>query len=498
MKSADRVVEYGSVVGAGTITVTGALGASRTFAQDFANTDVVQYWTSLPDGSKWEKCRGTLTIGPPRTLTRTVMASSNGGAAVSWTALDDVRVYTVCPAEVLAALTQGGLANTRPWWVGTGGSWLDYTIGIGTTWVKKLWTGTVDLEQGRADITNGIFVASPRNTYIDKAGASATMSVNDIGSVITFDLSSAGRVYTLLAGATSGIGHGFKCWVYGYGGTGNYLTIAPNGAELIDGFNASLVIPTYTMVMLQWDGPKASWRTSRGTAAPAAVLASAGTLNLNATPANMVDVSGTTAITAVTLTDGVEKTVRATGAFVITTGASLVNLGGVNRTTAVGDVFRLVGRASGVVQMTAYHPVDGTAMVGGPRFGANKNGTAQSGISGTPAKVTFTTEEFDVGGYFDATNSKWVPPAGNHPIQIALATTPGPSNGSQFTLHLYKNGAAHRTYSRDYYSSSNQETTLSLTCVVAANGTDYFEVYFASSGAQDVLGATTKTWFSGG
>lgn len=83
-------------------------------------------------------------------------------------------------------------------------------------------------------------------------------------------------------------------------------------------------------------------------------VASATTINLNAATGDLLDVTGTTTITAVTLREGQEKTVRFTGVLTFTHGASLVLPGNANITTAAGDVAILRGYASGVVRCVNY------------------------------------------------------------------------------------------------------------------------------------------------
>jgi len=67
-------------------------------------------------------------------------------------------------------------------------------------------------------------------------------------------------------------------------------------------------------------------------------IASAATINLDTATGNFVHVTGTTSITAITLTDGRQRTVYFTGALTLTNGASLVLPGGANITTAAGDI----------------------------------------------------------------------------------------------------------------------------------------------------------------
>lgn len=92
-------------------------------------------------------------------------------------------------------------------------------------------------------------------------------------------------------------------------------------------------------------------------------VASASTIDLDAATGNLVDVTGTTAITAITLSDGRERTVRFTGALTLTNGASLVLPGGSNITTSAGDYAVFRGYAAGVVRCVVYTKASGTAVV---------------------------------------------------------------------------------------------------------------------------------------
>ena len=85
-------------------------------------------------------------------------------------------------------------------------------------------------------------------------------------------------------------------------------------------------------------------------------IASAATVNLDTATGNLVDVTGTVTITAITLSQGRERTVRFTGALTLTNGASLVLPGAANITTAAGDFAVFRGYASGVVRCVVYVP----------------------------------------------------------------------------------------------------------------------------------------------
>ncbi len=129
-------------------------------------------------------------------------------------------------------------------------------------------------------------------------------------------------------------------------------------------------------------------------------------------------------------------------------------------------------------------------------FSAHKNGSNQSIGSTSATKVTFGTELFDDGGYFDAaTNYRWTPPAGRHWIGARAATT---GLSDLVSLNLYKNGSLFRKLdSRETGTSENPD--LAGSTIVDASGTDYYEIFVdsASDSTYSVVGSATETWFEG-
>lgn len=137
--------------------------------------------------------------------------------------------------------------------------------------------------------------------------------------------------------------------------------------------------------------------TSHGTTIP-----SAGTLNLDTATGDLVDVSGTTTTTAITLADGSERTVRATGAWPITVSSNLVlNNNGNNYTCAAGDVIVFRGYGGGIVR-GRIQPIDGVGPAAGTAAfkntgtsGANvpllNGANTYSGLSSVTAAWNFGT-----------------------------------------------------------------------------------------------------------
>lgn len=111
--------------------------------------------------------------------------------------------------------------------------------------------------------------------------------------------------------------------------------------------------------------------------AQGANIASASTVNLETATGNLVDVTGTTTITAITLSQGHIRLVRFTGILTLTHGASLVLPGAANITTAAGDFAIFAGYASGVVRCLHYlRAASMPATQGGTETLTNKTLTA--------------------------------------------------------------------------------------------------------------------------
>lgn len=95
-------------------------------------------------------------------------------------------------------------------------------------------------------------------------------------------------------------------------------------------------------------------------------IASATTTNLQTATGNYIHVTGTTAITAITLSQGARRTVEFTGALTLTNGASLILPGGANIVTAAGDTAVFIGEASSVVRCVSYTKASGAPVLMSP------------------------------------------------------------------------------------------------------------------------------------
>lgn len=128
-------------------------------------------------------------------------------------------------------------------------------------------------------------------------------------------------------------------------------------------------------------------------------IASASTINLDTATGNLVDVTGTTTITAVTLSQGRWRIVRHTGIQTITHGASLVLPNAANYTTAAGDYVLYFGYTSSVVRavpLMAWLPLTGGTLTGGLTVGGALSATTITG-SGALSVTNATLNSTDAG-----------------------------------------------------------------------------------------------------
>lgn len=132
-------------------------------------------------------------------------------------------------------------------------------------------------------------------------------------------------------------------------------------------------------------------------------VASASTIDLDACTGDLVDVTGTTTVTAVTLAQGRQRTVRFTGALTLTHGASLVLPGAANITTAAGDFAVLRGYASSVVRCVSYSR-------------ASRRTTAADGTNALPAH-TFESDP-DTGMYLRSANTLGLSTGGTEAVVV--------------------------------------------------------------------------------
>jgi hypothetical protein len=130
-------------------------------------------------------------------------------------------------------------------------------------------------------------------------------------------------------------------------------------------------------------------------------------------------------------------------------------------------------------------------------FRAHKNGSDQTLTSATTTDITFGSEDFDIGGYFNTSTGRFTPPAGKYRLTAVLYYSNGLVDQSQARTQINKNGSAEAVAFISAASTGGHSIVASA--IVEANGTDYFSVVGRAEGAGDktINGGRTLTYFCG-
>lgn len=151
----ERVKETSTTTGTGTYSLAGAPSNFRTFVAGLGGGNAGFYAAIDNAGGGWEVGYGTATAGSPDTLTRTtILASSNGGSAVNWSA-GTRTLFNMLPAAIANALLSGNAGTTRPSWLKAGGAWIDTTSA--TAWVFNVYDGTDSIPVGTFNTSTNVF-----------------------------------------------------------------------------------------------------------------------------------------------------------------------------------------------------------------------------------------------------------------------------------------------------------------------------------------------------
>ena len=174
--------------------------------------------------------------------------------------------------------------------------------------------------------------------------------------------------------------------------TGATVTVAapitgsnPATKTYADGLAFATALPAQSLGFLVSDGANASFSTTfTGYAVnevKGADVASAGTINLTTATGNLVHVTGTTTITAITIPSGAERTVVFDGVLTLTHHATTLILpGGANITTAAGDSMVVRGDGSGNARVVSYTRASGLPLFPGLTLLATLTPTAAANV----------------------------------------------------------------------------------------------------------------------
>lgn len=349
---------------------------------------------------------------------------------------------------------------------GTGGS------GTHTDWNLSL-TGT----QGATGPTGPTGPAGPTFTGGDLTSALNEARGADIASASTINLTTATGNLVDVTGTTTinaiTLQDGAERVVRFTGAltlTNGASLVLPGGADIKTVAGDFAVFRGYASSAVRCESYTRGG-TSPVTGVHGADIASAGTINLTTATGELVDVTGTTTITAITLADGAERTVRFTGALTLTHGASLVLPGGANITTAAGDFAIFRGYAAGVVRCVTYVKSSGAPVVA-PASGAK---TWLSRVTASNSATVDVETTFDgTYDYYELVVTNAVPAAGTTNQLAGYQKIGGSYGNSGYNFHRINLSSAASTYNgqaseaafRLLFTNNDATTTTNVSGVI--------------------------------
>jgi hypothetical protein len=222
-------------------------------------------------------------------------------------------------------------------------------------------TPTANLKMGGFKFTalgSGLALTDSANLQQIQAGAYAWLSGVAGGTTITANLAvptlatqAAGLVVRFVAAGTNTGASTLN--INSLGATPLRKRMSGGVVEL-----AAADLVTNNVYTATYDGVQFVISEQRPYSQGTAVI-SAATVNLDAANGDYLQITGTTAITAITLQQGEQRTLEFAGALTFTNSASLILPGGTNISTLVGDTAVVRGEAAGVVRCIAYNRAAG-------------------------------------------------------------------------------------------------------------------------------------------
>lgn len=133
-------------------------------------------------------------------------------------------------------------------------------------------------------------------------------------------------------------------------------------------------------------------------------------------------------------------------------------------------------------------------------FRAHKNGSAQGSIvTATNTKITFTTEALDLGGWYDAANSRWQPPAGKYGLACSLYWDSVLADQVRVLTRLYEDAGTTEVGRGQHVSSGTDDQAVLAVAEVETDGSKQFQAYgqHHTGANEQVNGSAIVTYFQG-
>ena len=393
----DRVREQSTTTGSSTLTLTGAVVGYQAFSAAIGNGNTTYYAISNPGTTEWEVGIGTVGAG---TLARTtILASSNGGAAVNFTA-GSKDVFCTYPAEKSVNEDAAGVVTLASSVLTTtdinGGTIDDTVIGgaspaAGTFTTATATTGNITTVNATTVNTTNLDLTNLEVTNIKAKDGTASATIADSTGVMTV-ASSVLTTTDINGGTIDGTAVGASS-----ASTGAFTTISATGAitSTVTTGTAPLVIASTTKVSnlnvdlldgADWAAPGAIGTGTPNTGAFTTISASNVITSTVSTGTAPLVIASTTKVNNlnVDLLDGGDWTAPGT------IGSGTPNTGAFTTLAASGNVtFSGTGATKLQASTTANRP--GTPAQGMLRYNTTLaqfegyNGTDWGGIGGAQA-----------------------------------------------------------------------------------------------------------------
>lgn len=363
-----------------------------------------------------------------------------GTVIVTGTTGGSANTYTLTPSTALPDYVVGTLVCAKITDANTGASTMNIS-GLGAGAIQSVAGAAMtsgDLPAGRyawmvITATTPVFqLLYVTKNYIDQLsfGTALPSQTGNSGKFVTTDGTSASWSELLKAGTIRFADSSDTTKRIAFGLTG-----------ITAGQTRTITVPDEDITLA---GRGANTFTGKQTLSGAAIdeakgadIASAATINLTTATGNLVDVTGTTTITAITLAEGAQRTVRFTGALTLTNGASLVLPGAANIPTAAGDFAVFRGYASGVVRCVFYSKADGSPVINPNGYTLHVRDEKSSGTAGGGSSSGYNNRDLNtsvtntISGASLASNTITLP-AGTYDIFASA-----PAHNGAHRLDLY-------------------------------------------------------------
>jgi len=284
---ADRVQEYSTTTGTGTLTLSGAYAGFQTFAAGIGNGNTC-YYTITSDTNQWEVGIGTVGVG---TLARTTLISSSTGSFVAFSGT--LTVFVTYPAEKAVYSDGGSLGATT-----VGGNFFTLTNPSAVTFPRINADNTVS--------------ALDSSSFRSAIGAGTITSVTGTAPVV----SSGGTTPAISMAAATTSTNGYLTstdWnTFNNKGSGTVTSVTATSPVTSTGGTAPVIAMPAATTSVNGYLTSTDWNTFNGKYSVGGALGtpSSGTVT-NLTGTASININGT--VGATTQSTGAFTTLRSTG-----------------------------------------------------------------------------------------------------------------------------------------------------------------------------------------